>query len=368
MTPPHPDLLDALRLRRWALDALTTGARPAPEASPAAWELFLLREACAASLRVRLGSAAPPPVRAAADCELQQVLLLRAELDAVLEVAREIGVAPILLKGAATLHLPAKALWAKDLDLLLPSPDAVALVRALDERGWHQAGAGTAGHFGERVRPGRPPVEVHPADAALALMATRAVPHPARTGARLLHPDDHTRHVATHQAITHPSHRGRVRDLLLLATALESAAPRQDDPREDQSSERPTPVHLVLRMAGAIREARHAEDPFRLEAAIWYALDRRAGSRPVSKLRRVSATWIFALSAGGGAVEDLWARSWDTRLETSGLGGRLRAALRHAARLLWLPPLIGWSWVAALRQRRAAARLLATLDEPAERR
>lgn len=367
MAPPHPDLIDALQLRRWALAVLTGSRLPAPEVPPSAWRLFLAREACAAPLRSRLGAAAPPPVRLATEGDLRQILLLRAELDAVLQLADAIGVAPVVLKGGAVLHRPSEAMWAKDIDLLLAPGDAHRLVDALDAAGWKPETAGTGRHFGERVRPGSPPVEVHAADTEQLQLLARAGPHPALPAARLLRPEDQIRWVLVHQVAEHPSHRGRLRDLALLALALDGSPALPALDAWHLPSHQRAPARGVLEMAAGISDRHPVRDHFPLEAAIWYEMDRASGRRRPTRLQRASATWVFALAAGTGAARDLWERSWEHRLENAGWGGRYGGQVRAAARAIWILPVIGWSWVAAQFRRRSAARALVRLDQRGER-
>jgi hypothetical protein len=305
---------------------------------------------------------------------MQQVLLLRAELDAVLEVARRTEVSPIVLKGGAVLPSDSTALWAKDLDLLLARHEAQRLVEALDRAGWRRHGGGSPSHFAERVREGHPPVEIHTADGELLhllgpRLLARAREHPDQPGLRLLHPVDQVRHVAIHQTVEHPSHRGRLRDLSLLVTALtDPGIPVGADPGEGG----PAPVREILAMASDIRDRRPVADPFRGVAALWYAMDREARGARRSTPARVAAIWAFDLDAGDGSFARHWRLAWRPRLDSQswwrpvdavarrnpGLGGRLRTLVRA----IWLPPVIAWGWLTSRRRRRQATEALAALD------
>ena len=365
-----PPVIEALRLRRWALTVLTGASSPPPTASAEGWHLFLDREACARHLRAGTGGSPPAPLVDAALRETQVTLLLRAELEEVVRIGEEIGVAPVVLKGGTTLHAGEAALWAKDLDLLLPRPEAHRLAAALDAHGWHPLGGGSQNHLAARVRPGRPPIEIHVAGSRpgtpLSLGAEqRAVPHLRLPGARLLHPKDHLRHVATHQAVEHAAYRGRLRDLLLLAAAPPARGSQADwalSPGQARA------VDGVLAMADALREGAPCADRFEELAGVWYHMARMRGATPASTVARTTATWVYAFAAGDGAVGDHWRISWGPRTEARSnlpLVGAVGAAMpslgsgmRTFFRMCWLPPIMLIAWIRAARLRRRLAPLL----------
>lgn len=358
VTPPHPDLLDALRLRRWAIDVLTTGAHPAPEAPPSAWALFLRREACATRLRARLGAGTPPLLRAAADREQQQILLLRAELEAVLDVALELGVAPILLKGAMTLHWGDRALWAKDLDLLLSTPDAARLVTALRSRGWEPLGTANAAHGAELVRPGRPPVEVHPLGTLLVrrigpdAIAT-SMAHPQIPGARLLSPVNQALHVAHHQTLQHGSHRGRLRDAILFTDLLiEGGATAESTDGRPLGD---TPWDRTFGLVRAIAFGGTVADPFPLVAAAWYQMDLQQAGRRAHPWTDALAAWTLDWIAGEGAVYE--------RLRDALTPPAERRPWWRVRRLGTLPLLAGAGALAAVPVRLRARAALRAVDQ-----
>lgn len=372
MTLPHPDILGALRLRRWVLSSW--GAElPAPSLeSDASWHLFLGREACAPRLKGRLRWADLPRVlTTAADHDTQVTLLLRAELTDLLAIAAPLGVTPVILKGGAALHDPKRAVSAKDLDLLLPDAEARRLLAALDGAGWQSVGGGTGLHFAERMREGRPPIEVHttaaPGIAELGNDAwERSIPHPTISGLRLLAPADQIRHLAIHQSVQHASHRGRLRDLLLLSDALEG---QQITQMGDHA------VDQVIEMASSLGRGESTLDRFPEIAAIWYGMDARAGSAPRGAWRRPLAGWVFDFAVGGSSLGERWDRAWEERLEAKSWFLPLRPLASHAPwllrplrsllRLLWLPPLILLAWVLAQRERIRAMDALAAIDERA---
>ena len=333
-----------------------------PGEGQAAWTLFLAREACAPQLRRVAGGDAPPPLVEAAVADAQLILLLRAELSAVLAEAARIGVRPVVLKGGAMLHDPARAVRAKDIDLLVTPADGVALAAALDAAGWEAVGAATLHHLAPRRRPGHPPIEIHTTSGGASVglgveTESRAVGHPAAPAARWLAPEDRVRQLALHQAVQHAAYRGRLRDLLLLAEALK-ATTAPEPAQWGLSDADLVPVQRVLAMAGAIGAGAVAEDPFEELAAIWYEMDRAAAGRPATRLRAGLAHWIFDFAGEGGGWRERWRRSWIWRREA-----RSGELLRRFLRLFWLPPFVALGWSAAHLQRSRARRAIRLLDQ-----
>lgn len=376
VTPSTEPVLDALRLRRWALATLGGRQLPPPPASPAGWSLFLGREACALRLRVAAGDAAPAPLRAAADTDAQHILLLRAELHDLLAHAGSLGLRPIILKGGAALDDPTSALRAKDIDLLLDPVGARTLIAALDSHGWKAAGPGSGHHFAERVRAGRPPVEVHTTEGGAlvglgAEVETRAVPHPAFPNARLLAPADRVRQLVIHQTIQHSAYRGRLRDLLLLADALGSGP----DPTPSSwglDAAELVAAQEVIAMANALRRRTVPTDHFEAIAALWYGMDLAAAGRAPTPFRQSMANWVFDLAIGDGTGWHRWQRSWTSHLDDRTWFAPLVPLERHApgvvrylritARALWLPPMIARAWFTARRVGARARAAVALLD------
>jgi len=360
----HPDITDALALRHWARQLLAGGSAPMPSASLAAWRLFVGRERCAGALRTIVGAGAPPQLVRAAERETQQALLLRGELEAVARIAADLGVHPILLKGGTTLGDLGTALPGKDLDLLLPEADALRLLAALDAAGWQRHGGGPSHHFAERFRPGHPGVEVHLAlgpdirlPAADALR--RAVPIEWLDGWVRLAPADEAWHIVRHATVSHPSHRGRLREHLMLQRILRDLTPderealiaRMDgDPVE---SDRAAATALACALDDDLQRG---TDPFAPFALLWFELER---DPPVpylpEPLRRTTATWAYESLAGEGALGRRLRKTFGERIE----GDPFRTLLR----LLWLLPALSlgvWRARNARRsvgvQRREAAR------------
>jgi hypothetical protein len=352
----HPDITAALALRRWARQTLAGGHAALPSAPLAAWRLFLGRERCAGALRAAVGATSPPQLHAAADRETQQALLLRGELEAVAGVAARLGIHPILLKGGTTLGELGTALPGKDLDLLLPEAEGHRLLAALDAGGWQRHGGGPAHHFAERFRPGLPGIEVHIALGPDIVHETEplfagAVPLVWLPEWRRLAPADEAWHVLRHATVSHPSHRGRLREHLMLQRVLERcssserAALVERARADDSGAARATATALAC----ALDDARQrTTDPFAPFALLWYELER---DPPVPSfpepLRRTTATWAYESLAGDGAIGRRLRKTFGDRIEGTPLQGlapfdraapRLTAAFRTLLRLAWLPP------------------------------
>jgi hypothetical protein len=378
---PHPEILGALRLRRWALQSFATPAPPSapPTVPEGSWRLFLAREGCALRLTRRLGPLAPEGLRAEGDREAQVVLALRAELQEILEVARGAGISPVILKGGATLDDPERGVGAKDIDLFLPAPEGQRLAALLDARGWRPLPRGGAlHHLAERFRPGRPPVEIHTPEGTEVnglgpAAERRAVAHPHLAGARLLAPADRVAHLAVHQAVQHVSHRGRIRDLLLLADALDPALPLPDPREWEGGGAAHRALTETLAMARSLAEGRGIEDRFADVAVLWYRMDQQAPARP-GRFHRNLMYWIYDLFVADGAARAHWDRSWRGRQDERSSIAALRwleaevpstARLRALARGLWLPPVIAAAWWKARQEREIARETIAALGSGA---
>jgi hypothetical protein len=284
----------------------------------------------------------------------------------VLGIAAGVGIAPVVLKGGTTFHQGDRALWAKDIDLLLTRDDGVRLARALEAAGWRPFAGSTPHHLAPLRRPDRPPVELH-----LALTGStgplsegaveRSTPLAGLPGARCLAPADQIEHVTTHQAIEHPGYRGRLRDLFLLADAVgkTTAAPETTAWRISNAASRP--VGMTTQMALELVRGEIVTDRFESVAATWYLLDHR-GPLPIDRRAgQVLNLWTTAFIVGDGAATDLWAASWEKRADGGGDG--LRALLRSLVRMIWLPPLVTAGWWRARGIERTIERLLRAVDQ-----
>jgi hypothetical protein len=292
----------------------------------------------------------------AAERETQQALLLRGELDAVARIAAGLGIRPLLLKGGTTLGDLGTALPGKDLDILLPEGEGRRLLAALDAAGWQRHGGGPSHHFAERFRPGHPGIEVHTAlgpdiELSAADALHRAVPITWLQGWLRLAPTDEAWHIIRHATVSHPSHRGRLREHLMLQRIL----------RELKGEER---MALVARTGAGHAESGRATaiglacalddklqretDPFVPFALLWFELER---DPPVpwlpEPLRRTTAIWAYESLAGEGALGRRLRKTWSERRDGTPLRAlaaldevvpRVTSAIRTLLRTVWLAP------------------------------
>lgn len=375
---PEP-VLGALYLREWALQVLSSASPPSapPPASPEGWRLFLRVERCALALSAR--GAAPadpaggPAVRARAVDESRSVLAARGELRRLGQAARGAGLPLVVLKGAAPLLYGGRQVPMLDVDVLGTPAAARALAEALDRDGFRGQGRAASHRLAVRAQEDGLPVEIHTTAPGLPPAALdRAVAVP-RSPLRVLHPADHLLHLLVHSAVHHPDRRGRLRDLLLIADAVERCAPGDLDAvraalgREAQ----PRPLAAQLGMARVLAGGAGAgTDAFELTAAGSYLM---AHAFPRWGLRGtvLEFAWMAgaaAVAARGGTASAMGAHTLDLPSAFGPLAWlRRRApAAERAARLLvrrgqeWaLLPVglrIARGAERALRERREAAR------------
>jgi hypothetical protein len=280
----------------------------------------------------------------------------------VLGVAAGVGIAPVVLKGGTTFHQGDRALWAKDIDLLLTRDDGERLARALEGAGWQHFARSTPHHLAPLRRPDRPPVELHLAVSGSTgplseEAVARSIPLVGLAGARCLAPADQVEHVTTHQAIEHPGYRGRLRDLLLLADALGNTTATPDASRWRISHAASRPIDMTTQMALELARRETVIDRFEPVAATWYLLDHR-GPLPIDRRAgQVLSLWTTAFVVGDGAAADLWNASWEERMDGEG------HALRSLMRAIWLPPLVTAGWWRARGIKRTIERLLRAVDQ-----
>lgn len=267
----------ALRLRGWALHVLgAPGAPPPlPPASPAAWELFLRVERIAIPLADALDAQAPGDeyagvLRGARMTELQRVLSARAALHQIRAIARRRGLTVAVMKGAvAVLRRGAPDL--SDVDVYASASEAAVLAEEIDRLGYRAVGAPGAHALRLRATEDSLPVEVHTSiPGTHGAPERRLVPAPSLPGLFVLHPADHLWYVLHHATEQHAERRGALRDLLVLADAMDACTPddRREVDRWTAAHWRPELLRRVLEMADALRRREGAPaDPFRLDAA-----------------------------------------------------------------------------------------------------
>jgi hypothetical protein len=274
---PDSTVDGALRLRSWALHLMGAAAAPPPlpPASPAAWDLFLRVERVAIPLAEALGARAPGDahaavLRAARMAELQRVLSARATLHQLRGIARERGLTVAVMKGAvAVLRRGAPDL--SDVDVYASAPEAAVLAEEIDRMGYRAVGAPGAHALRLRAAADSLPVEVHTSiPGTHGAPERRLGPAPALPGLCVLHPADHLWYVLHHATEQHAERRGALRDLLVLADALDAcgAEDRREVERWIAGHWRPELPRRMLEMAEGLRRREGAPaDPFRLDAA-----------------------------------------------------------------------------------------------------
>jgi hypothetical protein len=244
---------DALILRRAVLSLIGSGEPTAEDreiarrSSAGVWQVVLACECCALPLAARLRARAltgtlPQDVRArvavAETAEMQRVLAARSVLDSLDDVCAELGFAAIVLKGGALAGERGKApLDLGDVDVLMPQDETMSLWRRLGSLGWRlKTGAPMpmdaqhvdANHLAAILPPGEGlSVELH-TSVDYGRRSSAAVEHRTRllNGRRSLRRlTGATGFVTTlwHSVIKHPHRRGHIRDLVLLADALEES-------------------------------------------------------------------------------------------------------------------------------------------------
>ncbi len=326
--------VEALDVRALILD-LVGGAeavcaerwRRAGAASPAAWEVFLRAERCAAPAaealeRVGRGGELSREVQGLLaqrrQIEIVRALRGRAQLGELGTVALERGWTVLVLKGGvALMREPARTFDLADLDIVVPPAQLPELEAWLDERsvetGRHTSPRHVAARFVDRGLP----VEVHHTTELSGLPTPDTVwdrAAPLAPGLLALDPVEHAWFVLHHLTAAHYSRRGRIRDVLVLADAL-GACPSARWPELDRraSTDRfAGPLRDGLAMGAAVLRGGPVADRFRPVASARYVMHeifRRAGRyRTVLEAHQI-VDWVVAFQAGREERRVLWARA-----------------------------------------------------------
>lgn len=324
---------DALRFRKLALQILTDVNGVSDETWEAAsryssygWRFFNTIERCALPLSSRMGpsnasrlsSDVQQLLQEAATYEFGRTVLARSELNKIAAIAREQGLSPIVLKGGIPAFTRQNPVDLVDVDILLPKRDAHELAAALDDRGY-SSGFSSARHMTGRLGPNGSKVEIHvtldrQGSATSEDVWSRAVPLAGANNLWQLAPADHLWHVLTHSTLDHPMRRGRLRDLVLTASAIEQCTENDLAVVRDRIGhhEKSDLLNGQLEMANSILSHELPSDPFRAVALNHYMV--HAGLRRL----KLSPKWFvdiepsaFALLQGPEERRQLWA---DTRL------------------------------------------------------
>jgi len=348
---------EALAIRRCVRPRLLQAGTPAPvgpppSASVDAWRTFLLTERCALPLTARpagedgpgsLGEAARPLIERQRMEEMRRVLMARAQVRELEEVAREIRAPVVLLKGGVTALHPNRAVDLNDLDVLAPHDALPRLSAALQRRGYAGRHGGALHHLPPHRKAGALAVELHRAlphvePETLRIALDRALPVDGAPGLLRLAPADHLWHALLHLVLQHPERRSCLRDLLVVrdaAAACDGGERAEVEARIDAHGQ----AEMLRRVLAA---AAGAQDDQALEAL---AATRYAGAVAAFLSGRGEPPrrlWGALLPTSAHLLEPEYGRPLRSRLlartgQDGPLGHAARVALR-AGRLAVLLP------------------------------
>lgn len=375
MSPSSAALvLDALWIRRWAIELLARG-EATPEVADrvragdlAAWRTFLATERCALPLFELSGfqtllPSLPAPVAAMLDQyrlhEMKRALSVYAQLLDLGETAARERWRVVVLKGGVAIA-GKRYLDVQDLDVLALPGEIPALTRFLERSGAAAAEScedvpiGAPGGF--HLRPRRMPhalqVEVHYALKGVGdgtELIARAEPLESMPRLWRLSTSDHLYHLLYHACVHHPGRIGGLRDTLLVTSVLHTAPDACVEAVRARLADLPHPKRLsrLLDFAGSITSGVATPDPFTAVAAANYLLHAHASwGRNIGTLE-VSGTAL--LLQGFAQYAD-----WADELVTGIQGPTTHRILRRLDR--WVPFVSG-----GMRRSRRALTLLSVL-------
>lgn len=326
------DVASALALRRWALLTLASAAHesgePAtggpPPTPPATWKAFLEAEACAlplaralpASRRAALAPEIKAPLDARSSVELKRALAARGQLRTISDLASSDGLRVIALKGGVAVGTGFD-LDLEDLDLLLTLDDARRLETGLLRAGYRSQRGGSPRHLGTLFMPGGIGVDLHTTLSRAGKSVpddlwSATLPLEGLAGIERLNPAEHLWHLLCHVAVDHPERLGRIRDLLLIARALEDCSQADVNAVKAKIAQHAIALELnrLLSTAIAMRERQPIEDEFRRDAAAAYILGRVFERLPIPKMLILSLwRWTFALLGHPANRREMWAET-----------------------------------------------------------
>ncbi|MFQ5702919.1 MAG: nucleotidyltransferase family protein [Gemmatimonadales bacterium] len=324
---------EALGFRKLALQILTDVGGVSDDTwdaanlySSYAWRLFNTIEHCALPLSSRMGpnhisrlsSDVQQLLKESAAYEFGRTVLARNELNKIAAIARERDLRPIVLKGGISAFTRQSPVDLVDIDILLPNRDAHELATVLDDRGY-RSGFSSARHMTERFGPGSSQVEIHvtldrQGSATSEEIWNRAVPLLGADYLWQLAPSDHLWHILTHSTLDHPMRRGRLRDLVVTAGAIEQCTEDDLAVVRDRIGhhEKAELLEALLHVANSVLKHELPGDPFQAVALDNYMV--HAALRRLKVPHRFFEDLkpsVFALLHGPEERRQLWA---DTRL------------------------------------------------------
>ncbi|HEU5467506.1 MAG TPA: nucleotidyltransferase family protein [Gemmatimonadales bacterium] len=339
-------VVDALRLRTWAIRVLSAGWQPPPDVPVDAWKLFLKAERCAVALSTRAEGDAPPVLHAVATIELQRILSARAQLEELGRRVHALGERIMVLKGGLMALGSASGVDLMDIDVLTERDSAQRIAGLLDAQGYLVEGPDSPAHLAQRRQPFAVHIEVHHslAECSAAEVWAHAEPVPGRPGLWKAAALDQVWHALRHTAYTHPFRRGALRDLILIGwadTGCDQASHEELQGRMGTDEV----LRALLRVARDLRDDRAPIDAFRREAAAHYLLSQRPARFGEFGLRPPVVRSVYSMLDGPEARSAYWNSVWNGRSEISPwsalarverawpLGGRLARRLARLARV-----------------------------------
>ncbi len=329
-------------------------------ASPDAWEVFLRSERCAAPMAQWLERAdrlddLPAQVghllQGRRQREAMRTLRGRIQLAETGRVAAARGWPVIVLKGGRALVGSAGTpVDLADLDILVPATLVDEVTTWLDSHSVARGRYTSARHVASRYVDAGLPVEVHRTTELDGTPTPQAVWEraiPLAGGLLGLEPLEHAWFLLHHATTTHVSRRGRVRDVILLADALQpcSGTEKRELYRRTTESCFAEPLRRNLDMAAALASREVVPDRYRSAAFtryVMYEVMRRVGRRRVLLEAPQLVEWVFAINAGRAERRALWGRAL-----TRSIGGP--STYRIISFVEERSPRLGLLWRRALR-------------------
>jgi hypothetical protein len=238
-------------------------------------DFFLRIERCALALRVRLAEyrltqETPPAlmdiVSAQAMRELQRSLSAQAQLHRIARLVDEHDWKVVVLKGGVTIATGGQV-DVQDVDVLMEATDGATLARLLDTSGYTTSHLHPLHHLSPRYTSETVAIEIHqtiPGMPEAQTLMDRAVRIDAIPGLWRLSQADHIWHMLIHATLQHPERRGNLRDVTMLARAVDDCPPEDLAMVLAQIEAHPeAPVlRATIGLARAFRAKQFTADPF----------------------------------------------------------------------------------------------------------
>ena len=286
-TDAYKVVADLLRLRMWAVEALSTGRpdiRTVDIIPRESWFRFLALERCAGPIleKVSIESIPEPAqgvVRSAAAVEAQSTLTAQGEGRQIAKIAQDAGFPVVVLKGGVNAVAGKRPMLPLvDIDLLVDRSHVKSLVGLLEKAGFGRPARELDHHQALKPAIDRLAVEVHwtthddgtPLDP---LLWNRVRPIAEVPPLKQLSTHDHLEHLIEHATIVHRERSVSLRDVIMVGnaarecTADELAQVRERIANHEQSE----PMIQLLDFAVAMSAGHAAKDPFIESCAIFYS-------------------------------------------------------------------------------------------------